>query len=110
METTYHQLRAIAMDVDQQRKSSPAFAAFNKEKIRRFFDQNQFRLSAMNEGILKIAKKHCELDVDGNPMTHEVKKKGKPTSVEYKFKDAAAEKAYNEEYDHFMSTSFRIHI
>jgi hypothetical protein len=64
----YRQLDAIQRDMAAIQKNSPALALLLSEKINNFYQKNAMRLKILNGKRFDLAKKHCLLDANEQPM------------------------------------------
>ena len=102
----YHALWQLEQDIDRQMEKSPAFALFNREKIKRFGMQNQHRLSVMHKQMDTLRDTYVKKDDEGVLMTKS-DDSGKKVWV---FEDEETEKKYLAEWNEFMQITFDIHI
>lgn len=106
---TYADLNDIEQDIQLQQRRSPAFSLFNREKIKRFYQQNRVRLQVLSDTMKKLITEYVlhEDDEKGNPkpVTHEVE-----GQLQYKFIDEEKEEEYEAKAKEFMNMSIEIHI
>ncbi len=102
---TYAYLTALEQDILRQSQISPAFNLFHREKIKRFYQDNQLRLKIMNDTMQGLVKKYVLHDENDKPLTHDV-----DGQLQYKFIDEAAEKDYEVKAKMFMELTIDLHI
>lgn len=102
---TYGELSALEQDIRRQQQISPAFVIFNKEKIRRFYQQNNLRLKILQDTIKDLVSKHVLHDEKDKPVTQEVE-----GQLRYKFIDEGAQKEYEEKVTAFFALNIELHL
>jgi len=102
----YQQLRDLENDIDMQRKSSPAFAFFNADKIKRFYQNNVLRITVMKDTIAKLQKQYAKVNLKGEPETI-INSQG---VTEITFNSEADKEEFNLKYNNFISTTFEIKL
>jgi hypothetical protein len=93
------QLSHLLQDIDFQNKHSPSFSFFNQEKIRRFYQQNNFRIEALTKCMQQLVTKYVKKDEKGKPV---IITNDKNQSV-YDFESDEIKQKYLDEYNEFMA-------
>jgi len=64
-QSTYKELMNIDQDIRIQMSASPAFVLFNREKIKRFQQDNAVRLKMLADTINELMESHVSKDSKG---------------------------------------------
>lgn len=102
---TYHQLYILLLDIQNWQASSPAFALFNSQKIKRFYEQNNLRIQVLNKKLSELTDKYVKKTGDGKLSV--VKVNGRD---EYEFETEENKIEYGKAFEEFMSRSLEFHI
>lgn len=101
---TNNQLLALEADIQHQMSTSPAFVFFNKEKVRRFYQQNNLNLKVINDKMNGFIKKYVQHEGD-EPKTEE-----KDGQKVYVFGCEDDEQAYRNETAEFLNRSIYVEV
>lgn len=55
---TYQELIVLEADIEKQQKNSPAFAFFNRDKIKNFYSKNKLRISTAKAKLNEMMDEH----------------------------------------------------
>lgn len=102
---TNNQLLALEADIQQLSSSSPAFFFFNKEKIRRFYQQNAINLKIIQQKMAGFIEKYVVHDEKNQPKTED-----KDGQTVYVFACEDDEFEYRNETSDFLNRSIFIEI
>lgn len=100
----YALLHLLNNDINLQSQRSPAFALFNKEKIRRFQQLNEYRLRLLDKNHTALVKKYVQHDEEGKPKTQKNDKGGE----EYLYESEEKKDQHTKEHEEFMSQGIDI--
>jgi hypothetical protein len=103
LEITNADFRTLLADIDNQKRTSPAFGFFLKEKINRFYQQNAMCIKILNKFMADNIKTYVEHDSDGKPMIEE-----RDGGHFYKFETPEKEKEYLEKANEFMGRTILV--
>ena len=103
--STYQQLLIIERDIQKQSQYSPAFAVFNANKIKDFYQRNQMHLKVANEKLNAMMEDHIAKDEEGKWRTEE-----KDGSKFFVCKTDEDYNLYKEKYDALMARNVTIVI
>lgn len=104
-EITNNQLLALQRDIERCTNESAAFYFFNKEKIKRFYQQNTFLLNIINKNMDAAVKKYVVYGEDDKPKTEE-----KDGQTVYVFASEDDEKQYIETTQEFLSRTVKVQL
>ena len=97
-------LFALEADIQNQMKNSPAFFFFNKEKVNRFYQQNNLNLKVINDRMAGFIKKYVQHEND-EPKTEE-----KDGQKVYVFATKEDEEAYLADTREFLNRSIYVEV
>lgn len=100
---TNQELLKIVQDIDQWMNRSPAWAIFMGHKVKRFHEQNRFRIQTLHSTLDAMLNKYVEKDKTGHPIMVAYQNGHK-----FKFKTDEDENKYNEEFKFLMNQSFDV--
>lgn len=101
---TNNALMALEVDIQNQVKASPAFYYFNKEKLKRFYQQNGHLLRIINDRMAEYIKKYV-VHEDEKPVTEK-----KDEGEVYVFTSTEAEEKYRAETAEFLNRTVKIEL
>lgn len=104
IQANYDTLCQLRNDIQLQSQKSIAFALFNQQKIKNFFQQNSMRLQIADKKMNELIEKHVEHGEDLKPIVLEEN----DGMVKHKFLSEEDEKTFNDEYKVFMSRGITI--
>lgn len=104
-DVTNSQLLALETDIQKQMQSSAAFFFFNKEKVRRFYQQNAISLSILNKKMAAAVEKYV-VHKDEKPETAT----DKDGVLIYVFNSDEDEKKYRDETAEFLNRTVKIEL
>jgi hypothetical protein len=104
-EINYHALRAIVDDIEVQQRRSPAFSLLNREKIRRFYQQNGLRVQTLNKNLDQFVTDYV-VHEEGKPKTQD----GENGRKEYVFVSDQQKEEYLAKYNEFMNLTFTLEV
>lgn len=107
IQSTYKELLNIDQDIIQQMDISPAFALFNREKIKRFKQDNAVRLKILADTINELMESHVNKDSKGT-FKQIVTPQHEPNRWDYKSDENAA--VFKKDLDLFLSKEIQIII
>ncbi len=103
--STYQQLLIIERDIQRQSVNSPAFLAFNTNKIKEFYQRNSMHLKVANEKLNAMMEDHIAKDEEGK-----WKKEEKDGTIVFIGKTEDDYNQYKEKYDALMARNVTIII
>lgn len=104
-EITNNQLLALNADIQKQQNESPAFYFFNKEKIKRFYQQNTMLIKIVDKRKSELAIKYAIHNDLGEPVLEE-----KEGIQHYTFVNEEAENNYKEELSTILARSVTVEL
>jgi len=107
IQSTYKELLKIDQDIIQQMDISPAFALFNRNKIKRFKQDNAVRLKILADTINELMESHVNKDPKG-VFKQLVMPQGQPNRWDFKSIENAA--VFRKDLDSFLSKEISISI
>jgi len=103
---TYGQLQAIINDINRQCTQSPAFELFNREKIKRFYQQNAIRIQSLHDRRNKIFEANVKKDEKGEHYL-QVDVDGKK---DWDFISDEHKAVFEKETAEFLTLTFKINL
>lgn len=104
-QTSNSELHAIRADIMYMQSASPSYKLFFKEKIHRFFNQNNMLLKIIDQRLAELIKKYALHDEAGNAITEK-----KDDGEHYTFADDERKEAYKAAVKEFMERTIIIEI
>lgn len=104
---TYRDLTNLERDIKYQCSISPVFQVFNREKIKRFYQENTGRLSYISKTVSALMEEHIIKDEKGIFQQH-VKPEGMDNG--WKYKTEEDEKKFAEAMESVMTKSIEIYL
>jgi hypothetical protein len=106
-DSTYKELMALDQDVKRQMQYSPAFVAFNRDKINHFAERNKVRLKILEENINSLMETHVNKDEKG-VFKQIVAPSGMPNRWDFKSNEDAA--MFKKDLETFLAIQIEIFI
>ena len=107
IQSTYKNLMAIDQDIVYQMNTFPSFSIFNREKIKRFKQDNAIRLRILSDTITELMESHVNKD-EKKLFKQIVAPEGMPNKWDFKSEEDAA--VFNKELQSFLGKEIQIDI
>jgi len=104
---TYQDLTDLERDINIQANQSPIFTVFNRDKIKRFFQENKQRLTIVKGKIDALMERHVHKDEKG-VFKQKIKPEGQPNS--WDFKSDEDQDAFQKAMEELMSKTIEIYL
>lgn len=107
IQSTYKELMNIDQDIVFQMNNSPAFSVFNREKIKRFKQENAVRLKILADTVNELMESHVNKDSKGT-FKQIVTPEGQPNRWDFISDENAA--MFNKDLESFLAKEISIVI
>jgi hypothetical protein len=104
LDSNYGVLNNILTDVAHQSNVSPAFALFNRDKIKRFHQLNQYRIERLGKEQDKLVDQYVKKDEEGKPLSQ----KNEAGKLEYIYETEELKTQHTEAWEKLMKQDVEI--